>query len=59
VYGIFIPTVTRARTYLVLILAAGVGWFFEMFFYHMKNLDKLVNAGTPPAEKEEVVKPKE
>jgi len=42
---------------MVLVLVAGVGWFFEMFFYHMKNLDKLINAGTPPVEKEEVKKP--
>lgn len=27
-----------------------------MFYYHMRNLDKLINAGSPPKQKDEVKK---
>jgi hypothetical protein len=56
VYGIFLPTMLRSRTYLVLFLVLATGWFFEMFYYHMRNLDKLINAGSPPKQKDEVKK---
>jgi hypothetical protein len=52
VYGIFVHVMLKSRTYLVMILVVATGWFFEMFYYHMRNLDKLVNAGSPPKEKE-------
>jgi hypothetical protein len=48
VYLMFFPIFSRARTYFVLLLVVATGWFFEMFYYHMKNLDKLIDAGTPP-----------
>jgi hypothetical protein len=50
VYLIFVPVFVRARATLILVLLIAAGWFFEKFNYHMRNLEKLRDAGQAPTD---------